>query len=177
MTALRWLPGPPEAVRVDPREVALRLLARIDLQAVELGMFPAGDSDVRMSFVGWNTWMWAETPSQQQWGPVSSSDSGSGITVTLTAEVDRVEWDMGDGTVVTCGKGTPWSAARSQGGKNVASPDCGHVYEQKGTYEVTATSYWNVQWSGGGQSGTLPFSLSRSADYLVGEYQSLNTQG
>lgn len=174
LTYTRWLPAPPEAARVDPREVALRILARLDLEAVELGMFPRGDSDVRLSFVGWNNWMWAESPSQRQWGPLSSSDSASGITVTLTAEVERVEWDMGDGTVVTCGKATPWSQARTQGGRNVASPDCGHVYERMGTYTVTATSHWNVQWSGGGQSGSLPFSLSRSTDYLVGEYQAVN---
>lgn len=174
LTYTRWLPAPPEAVRVDPREVALRILARLDLEAVELGMFPRGDSDVRLSFVGWNNWMWAESPSQRQWGPLSSSDSASGITVTLTAEVERVEWDMGDDTVVTCGKATPWSQARTQGGRNVASPDCGHVYERMGTYTVTATSHWNVQWSGGGQSGSLPFSLSRSTDYLVGEYQAVN---
>ena len=174
LTANRWLPGPPEAVQVDPRQVAIDLLARLDLEAVDLGMFPKGDNDVRLGFVGWNTWMWAESPSARQWGPVSASDSGSGVTVTLSAEVDSVEWDMGDGAVVSCGKGTPWSEARTQGGKNVASPDCGHVYESMGTYEVTATSNWNVQWSGAGQSGTLPFSLSRSASYLVGEYQAVN---
>ena len=174
LSAFRWLPGPPEAVQVDPRQVAIDLLARLDLEAVDLGMFPKGDNDVRLGFVGWNTWLWAEAPSAKQWGPVSASDSGSGITVSLTAGVDSVEWDMGDGAVVSCGKGTPWSEARTQGGKNVASPDCGHVYESVGTYEVTATSNWNVQWSGAGQSGTLPFSLSRSASYLVGEYQAVN---
>lgn len=174
LTAYRWLPGPPEAVRVDPRQVAIDLLASLNLQAVDLGLFPKGDNDVRLGLVGWNTWMWAESPSDRQWGPVSASDSGSGITVSLTAEVDRVEWDMGDGTVVTCGEGLAWSEARTQGGKNVASPACGHVYEQMGTYTVTATSYWNVRWSGAGLSGSLPLSLSRSTDYLVGEYQAVN---
>lgn len=174
LSAYRWLPAPPEAVQVDPRQVAIDLLARLDLEAVNLGMFPKGDNDVRLGLVGWNTWMWAEAPSSKQWGPVSASDSASGITVTLSAEVDSIEWDMGDGAVVTCGKGTPWSEARTQGGKNVASPDCGHVYETMGTYEVTATSHWDVQWSGAGQSGSLPFSLSRSASYLVGEYQAVN---
>ncbi|WP_143571060.1 hypothetical protein [Tessaracoccus sp. ZS01] len=175
MVSTRWLPAPPEAVQVDPREVALRLLARLDLEAVELGMFPRGDNDVRLSFVGWQNWMWAESPSEKQWGPVTSSDSASGVTVTLRAEVERVEWDMGDGTTVTCGRGTPWSAVRTQGGKNVKSPDCGHMYEEMGTYEVTATSHWAVSWSGAGRSGTLPFTLSRSVDYLVGEYQAVNT--
>ncbi|GAA4893977.1 hypothetical protein GCM10025789_09010 [Tessaracoccus lubricantis] len=175
MVSTRWLPVAPGVVEVDPRAVALRLLARLDLEAVELGMFPRGDNDVRLSFVGWQNWMWAESPSQRQWGPVTASDSGSGVMVRLRAEVDRVEWDMGDGTVLTCGKGTPWSATRTQGGRNVASPDCGHVYEAMGSYTVTATSHWDVQWSGAGRSGTLPFTLSRSSEYLVGEYQAVNT--
>ncbi|MDO5691849.1 MAG: hypothetical protein Q4G70_05110 [Pseudomonadota bacterium] len=174
MTYTRWLPGAPEAIQVDPAAVARDILARLDLEAITLGMFPLGDNDVRLGFVGWNSWLWAESPSEKQWGPLSSSDSGSGITVTLRAEVDRVEWDMGDGGVVVCGKGTPWSASLTQGGKNIASPSCGHVFERMGTYTVTATSHWNVQWSGAGQSGSLPFSLSRSASYLVGEYQAVN---
>lgn len=173
MTATRWLPDPPEAEAVDPREVALRLLARLDLEAIDIGLQPRGDTPKRMSYVGWNVWMWADSPSQEKWGPISASDSGSGVAVSLSAEVDRVEWDMGDGTVVTCGRGRPWTMVATSG-KNVASPDCGHVYEEMGTYTVTARSYWSVNWSGAGQSGTLPLTLERSVDHIVGEWQSVN---
>ncbi|MFT3889629.1 MAG: hypothetical protein QM713_15910 [Arachnia sp.] len=80
---------------------------------------------------------------------------------------------MGNGDTVKCGKGTPWSSARTRGGSNVASPDCGYVYEAMGRYTVTATSSWEVVWSGGGQSGTMPLELSRSVPMRVGELQSV----
>lgn len=173
-TVLRWLPAPPEAAAApDPEDLALRLLASIDFEAPELGMFPRGDSPERMSYVGWRMWLWAESSSSLQWGPVSDSLSQGGVTVSLTARVSGVEWNMGDGKSVSCGKGTPWSEAVT-GGRNVASPDCGHVYSEDGRYTVTVTSSWDVEWSGGGRSGSLPFTLSREADVLVGELQSVN---
>lgn len=136
-------------------------------------MFPKGDSLQHMGLVGWNMWLWAAPSSQLQWGPVTDSISESGITVTLTAEVDSMEWDMGDGTTISCGKGRAWSQ-QVTGGRNVPSPECGHVYSGDGRYTVTATSNWDVEWSGGGQSGSLPFTLSRDAAVVVGEMQSVN---
>lgn len=173
---LRWLPAPPEAAPPDPRELAQRLFASIDFQAPEIGIFPRGDSTQRMSYVGWNMWLWAAPTSELQWGPITDSISEGGVTVTLTATVSELVWDMGNGDSLTCGKGTPWSESAT-GGRNVASPDCGYLYETDGTYTVTATSNWDVQWSGGGQSGTIPLTLSRDAQVIVGELQSLNTGG
>ncbi|SHI33903.1 hypothetical protein SAMN02745244_00138 [Tessaracoccus bendigoensis DSM 12906] len=153
--------------------MARRLLASIEFQSPEMGMFPKGDSLQHMGLVGWNMWLWAAPSSQLQWGPVTDSISESGITVTLTAEVDSMEWDMGDGTTISCGKGRAWSQ-QVTGGRNVPSPECGHVYSGDGRYTVTATSNWDVEWSGGGQSGSLPFTLSRDAAVVVGEMQSVN---
>lgn len=175
-TMLRWLPAPPEAAPPDPRELAQRLFASIDFQAPEIGIFPRGDSTQRMSYVGWNMWLWAAPTSELQWGPITDSISEGGVTVTLTATVSELVWDMGNGDSLTCGKGTPWSESAT-GGRNVASPDCGYLYASDGTYTVTATSNWDVQWSGGGQSGTIPLTLSRDAQVIVGELQSLNTGG
>ena len=167
-----WLPDAP-GTEVDPEEMARRLLASIEFQSPEMGMFPKGDSLQHMGLVGWNMWLWAAPSSQLQWGPVTDSISESGITVTLTAEVDSMEWDMGDGTTISCGKGRAWSQ-QVTGGRNVPSPECGHVYSGDGRYTVTATSNWDVEWSGGGQSGSLPFTLSRDAAVVVGEMQSVN---
>lgn len=176
MAGLWWLPGPPEAAPPDPRELAQRLFASIDFQAPEIGIFPRGDSTQRMSYVGWNMWLWAAPTSELQWGPITDSISEGGVHVTLTATVSELVWDLGNGETVTCGRGTPWSESAT-GGRNVASPDCGYLYESDGTYTVTATSNWDVQWSGGGQSGTIPLTLSRDAEVIVGELQSLNTGG
>ena len=65
-TVLRWLPGPPELAPPDPEELARRLLASIEFEAPEIGMFPRGDSAERMGYVGWNAWMWAVVTSDGQ---------------------------------------------------------------------------------------------------------------
>lgn len=175
LTVLRWLPGPPELAPPDPEELARRLLASIDFQAPQLGIYPRADVVKRMGYVGWNTWLWADPSSQLQWGPVADSISERGVTVTLTAKVVSVDWDLGDGGSLSCGKGTPWAEAKT-GGRNVPSPDCGYVYEADGRYTVTATSNWAVSWQGGGRSGELPFTLSRSQGVIIGELQTLVTQ-
>lgn len=173
-TVLRWLPGPPEAAAApDPEDLARRLLASIDFQAPEIGMFPRGDSTARMSYVGWHMWLWAAPSSALQWGPVTDSITEAGVSVTLTARVTGLTWNMGDGGRVSCAKGTAWSEAAT-GGRNVASPDCGYVYRREGRHTVTVTSDWAVEWAGGGRSGSLPFSLSRSTGVLVGEMQSVH---
>lgn len=167
-----WIPDT-DATPPDPEELARQILAELQLDAPKMGMFPKGDSEKHMGFVGWNMWLWSETPNSNQWGPISASRSESGITVTLTAEVEKVVWDMGDGGTATCGKGTPWTSTRTDGGRNIPSPNCGYMYEAMGRYTVTATAHWHVAWSGAGESGTIPLELSRDAPMRVGELQSV----
>jgi hypothetical protein len=168
----RWLPDT-EATPPDPEELAKEILASLKLDAPDMGMFPKGDSKEHMGLVGWHMWLWSEVGEENQWGPVSASRSEAGITVTLTAEVDEVVWEMGDGGSVTCGKGKAWSSARTNGGQNVASPECGYVYEAMGRYTVTITAHWDVVWSGGGESGTMSLDVTREAPMRVGEIQSV----
>ena len=171
MVVTRWLPAAPEAP--DPETIAWRILAELDLESPELGVFPRGDSAQRMGFVGWNVWLWAAADSDRQWGPVSASQSEGGVSVSLTARVTSMTWDMGNGDTVSCGKGTAWTLAAT-GGKNVASPTCGYVYEADGRYTVRGSSTWEVAWSGGGRSGTIPLTLSREAEVIVGELQTVS---
>ena len=168
----RWLPDT-EATPPDPEELAKEILASLKLDAPDMGMFPKGDSKEHIGLVGWHMWLWSEAPEDNQWGPVSASRSEAGITVTLTAEVDEVVWEMGDGGSVTCGKGKAWSSARTNGGQNVASSECGYVYEAMGRYTVTTTAHWGVVWSGGGESGTMSLDVTREAPMRVGEIQSV----
>jgi len=178
MAFTRWLPAAPDAVtRADAEAAARRVLASLGLTAIDLGIHPRGDTVDRMGYVGWHTWLWAESPSDRQWGPVEARASDSGISVSLTARVAEVTWDMGNGDSVACQRGTAWSESRTQGGRNVASPDCGYVYAEDGRYTVTATSEWAVDWSAAGYTGTLPLTLSRSADVIVGELQSVAVGG
>ena len=50
------------------------------------------------------------------------------------------------------------------------------MYLEDGRYTVTATSTWSVDWSAAGFTGTLPLQLSRSADVIVGELQSVSVR-
>lgn len=174
MAFTRWLPGLPDAVsRAEAEEAARRVMASLGLTAIDLGIQPRGDTPERMGYVGWHMWLWAEEPSERQWGPVRATASDGGISVRLTARVAEMTWDMGNGDTVTCQRGTPWSESRTQGGRNVASPDCGYVYAEDGRYRISASSTWSVDWAAAGYTGTLPLTLTRSTDTIVGELQAV----
>jgi hypothetical protein len=123
------------------------------------------------------TYLWVRDPGAQTLGPISDSASEGGVTVTLTARVTKVVWTMGDGTSVTCaGAGTPYQD--SYGAQ--PSPTCGHTYTHPstnlpgGVYPVTATAIWDVAWTGGGQSGEIPFDVTSRTAVRIGEVQALN---
>ncbi|MFW6033604.1 MAG: hypothetical protein ACOC9R_00600, partial [bacterium] len=164
------------APAVDPVVVAWRATTSMGLHAIDMQIAPTPVSDDpdSMGLVGLPVWLWADdTPGT--WGPQSASASDGPVSVTVTARVDRVEWDMGDGTTVTCTEpGTPFDPERHTAEDE--SPDCGHTYlhtsdqEPDGLYTVTATSYWTAEWSDGtGQTGTIPFELTTTEQIRIGE--------
>lgn len=172
MTIQRWIseadavPIPPP----DPETMAYEILAALQLEAPSMGIFPQPleeDPD-QVGYVGWNQWMWVEAPGPRTWGPISDSASERGYTVTLTATVDHITWDMGNGDVVSCEQGTPWESHLTN---NQPSPDCGYTYETMGRYTITATAHWQVEWSGIGQTGTIEMPLSRTATVEIAELQ------
>lgn len=138
------------------------------LRAVTIGIVPESRPG-SVGLVGMPNWMWVANPTSNSWGPITRSASAGGFTVTATARVSRVVWDMGDGQVVSCRAGTPYED--SFGKRD--SPDCGHTYTRQGEYTVRATSHWVVEWSGIGQSGTIPVDLTRTAPLTIGEVQVL----
>lgn len=173
-----WSAAPPpgSAAGPSPREVAQMAVEKLNLKAIEIGITPETGPD-RVGLVGMPVWLWARSPDSRTYGPATASASAGGITVTATARVHEITWDMGDGTTVECRTaGTPYEASF---GKK-ASPDCGHVYrlssarESGGTYTVTATSAWVITWQGAGQTGTIRLDgLSRTVEIAVGEAQVL----
>ena len=56
---------------------------------------------------------------------------------------------------------------------------CGHRYQRASSaqpdeaYDVTATVTWDIQWAGGGASGSLSQTRSASAQARIGELQVL----
>lgn len=165
-----WQENLPGTEPVDPEELAREAFASIPIDPIDIGIVPE-DEPGRVGLVGMPAWMWAENASPRQMGPQSASASDQGLTVTLDARVDRVVWNMGDGKTVTCtGPGTPYQD--SYGKKE--SPDCGYVYTRQGEYQVSATTYWVADWTGGGQSGQLTAEFASPATTItVGELQVL----
>lgn len=65
--------------------------------------------------------------------------------------------------------GTPYADSY---GKQSA-PTCGHTYTRTGRYTVAATSHWLVNWSGVGQTGTIPLDFTDTTAITMGEVQVL----
>ena len=168
-----WAAAPQLQPPPDPAVLARRAVERMQLAAIRMGTFPeqAERAPRDLGYVGWNSWMWVSNPSPSTWGPITKSVSEAGYTVTATGQVEKVVWDMGDGTEITCGLGKPW---RSIWVHNEASPDCGHMYTKDAEYTITATSYWTVNWSGIGQTGTITLQISDTATLRIAEVQVVN---
>lgn len=174
-----WSASPPGG-GPTPRQLAEQAIAAMNFRAGQIGITPLPGPD-SLALVGLPTWMWVEDPDEHTVGPITRSASAGGITVTATGTLDRIVWSMGDGNTVTCAgakaRGTRYEPHHGAG----SSPTCGYTYTQTSAskpgqaFTVTATSHWTVQWSGGGQSGTIPLTFSRSLPHRVGEVQAIIT--
>jgi hypothetical protein len=174
-TAL-WLANPPDvaAQGPTPRELAQRAVEQMNLRAIDIGIAPRPDG---VGLVGVPVWLWVDNPTPSTFGPETESASAGRVTVTATARVHRLTWDMGDGTTIECtSAGTPYQEPFGF----EESPDCGHSYtaESHGQagdkYTVTATSDWVVEWEGAGQTGTITLDgLVAQVELTVAEAQVL----
>ncbi|MFD5065113.1 ATP/GTP-binding protein [Streptomyces sp. NPDC058394] len=168
-----WAAAPPAAAAVDPAVLAQAAVDKMLLRGPQIGITPKpGGKGV----VGMPVYMWTARGAET-YGPNTASASAGGVTVTATARVTRIVWQMGDGKTITCTTaGTPYKA---EYGKK-PSPDCGYRYRQpsatqeSGKYHVTATSTWTIDWMGGGQSGQLTEIRDSDVDITVAEVQVLN---
>lgn len=159
-------------ITITPYQAALMAAAYLPLEPgqPEVGP-PPTINKWKTAAVGYPLWIWAEG----NLDPAPVSRSVSGLSVSLDANLARVVYDMGDGTTITCGPGTPWRRGAVPAG--TPSPDCGHTYSEPslptGDYTITATTHWSVAWTAGGQSGTIPFTQTSSTTLPVGEIQTL----
>lgn len=168
---------PSEPVTMDPRVAAQQVVESMVFVAPQLGLSPYVQSATQEGIVNVPIWMWVTDPGESTTGPLTKRATLGGVTIEATGTVDRIEWSMGAGDVVTCkGAGTPFTRADAEGKslKEIpASPTCGHSYrktsrcEKGGKFQVTATAYWNVHWTGGGMEGDIPLNFSRSIPLRV----------
>ncbi|GAA1167535.1 ATP/GTP-binding protein [Kitasatospora gansuensis] len=131
--------GPPPTDNV----VTLRreALAKLKLAPPVMHAAPPGGA-----VVGAPVWLWYER-SRESADSRSEQAVGKVITVTASAEVREVVWDMDDGHSVSCpGPGTPYRADLGR----TESPDCKYVYRSSsahradGTLHLVATVIWRI---------------------------------
>ncbi|WP_246460700.1 ATP/GTP-binding protein [Streptomyces himalayensis] len=166
---MMWLAEPPEQEGADTAVLAQQAVDKMTL----LGPDIASPRAAGKYTVGVPMWMWVNQ-NATTYGPNTASASAGGVTVTATAKVSKIVWQMGDGTTVTCtGPGTPYKGSDAM----AESPTCGHVYSktsagaQGGKFQVTATSTWTIDWQGGGAAGQLTEIRQSNVQVAIGELQ------
>ncbi|MDO8119710.1 hypothetical protein Q6346_00105 [Isoptericola sp. b490] len=168
-----WSPTPPPGfgdVGITPAQMAQRAVDSMRLTGPAIHLTITADDT---GLVGMPVWLWTDvTPTT--WGPNSATASVPGLSVTANARATQIAWDMGDGhTQVCAGPGTPYAPGA------VESPTCDYVYERSSAgqpgdaYTVTATTTWQVDWAGGGASGSLTLTRTSTATVRIGELQVL----
>lgn len=169
----RWSPIPPWGAPPDPEELAQDAIAAMNLRAIQIGSTPyttenCPQREPCIGIIGYPQYLWVADEGPSTWGPITRTASAGPYSVTATAQVDRIEWDMGNGDVVTCTTpGIPYHDSYEK----EPSPDCGYAYQEDGYYTLTATSYWVVEWAGMGQSGTIDLDLAQTHQIVMGEVQ------
>jgi hypothetical protein len=164
--------GAPASIVADPRVLAERAAAVLNLPAPAMRMSPAQDQVVQLP-----SWLWI---SAEQWEPRQKSAAAGPVTSTVTAMPVGVTWDMGNGDRVHCdGPGTPYQERYAQ---QPDATDCRYTYRHSSAgqpdeaYEVTATVDWELTWAatgapGGGSLGSVPMSATQAV--RVTEIQAL----
>lgn len=157
---------------VDVAALAQQAVRKLQLRGADIGIAP---DPAGRGTVGLPVWMW-NIPGPRTTGPATATATAGGVTVTATATVGKVVWDMGDGHSVTCtAPGTPYSGSYGM----ADSPTCGYRYQTTsghqpdGKFPVTATTTWNVHWTGAGQTGDLTTTRASTVRLTIGEIQVL----
>lgn len=179
-----WSPDAPAPPGLSAEELARRAVASMQLVTGSIGSTPpatTGNPNA-VGAIGLPIWLWIANRAENTVGPITRTASDSGLTVSATGTLDRVEWILTDtsGTIVgaiTCegtnAPGTPYD------GRNSAepSPTCGFgadLNNSPGNLTLTGTAHWSVEWQGGDQSGQIPVtSPPNSTQLSIGELQAL----
>ena len=177
-----WDPRPPIYTET-PGQAAAKLVLRMGIEVPPIHMAPRNAPGV-MGLVGLPVWMWIQ-PTATTWGPIDQTLTDGGVTLRLQGHAVNTTWDMGDGSqTITCSTpGTPWHDE----GVTVQSPTCGYKgYTQPstskanpdGTYTITETATWQVNWvevGGNNTTGTQTVTVTATRALKVGEAQALIT--
>jgi hypothetical protein len=116
-------------------------LERLELSDPIVRFNPPGDQ-----LVGLQSWLWVDT----LWAPAEAAASVTGVTATVTASPQVVEWDTGDGHTLTCrGPGDRYVTSKPV---EQQTSTCSHAFgrpsysQPDGVYQVTARVTYAVTW-------------------------------
>ncbi|WP_244967414.1 ATP/GTP-binding protein [Streptomyces cacaoi] len=171
-------PDAPAEEVVDPAEVAQEAVDKMLLAPPRIEMSPKPGGK---GLIGMPVWLAVDKSSKTRFGPTTASASAGDVTVTATARVTRVDWNLGDGGSRSCTPGQMKPYKKSYG---MAMSECGYRYRSlppnavdgRGTYTVSATSHWDVEWQveGSQESGELDQTRSSQVDVSIGEARALH---
>ncbi|HEY8472096.1 MAG TPA: hypothetical protein VIL37_05605 [Natronosporangium sp.] len=160
---------------VTPEQVAQDWLATVELVGIDFALAPP---ETGVGVVSLPVWL-GVNETQNSWGEISDTHCIAGVCVSITAFVESVDWNMGDGTSFTCDRGEHkvWNPSL-----DYLRPDgCHHYYQRAsrnqpgGKYQITATSNWSVEWVSqvSDASGVLTTSREASTALQINEIQVL----
>lgn len=182
-----WAPSAPGDTGPSPAELAHQAVAQMNLDMGQIGATPTPleENPDSLGAVGTPIWLWVDNPGPTTTGPISDSASGGGLTVSATATLESIDYSLTSehgvtvATTTCSGSDAPGTPYDNRG--IVPSPTCGFTAAQNqqiGTYTLTGTAHWVVEWSGGGQSGTITVpGQSGTATIRIGEIQTIITHG
>lgn len=161
------------APRVTVAQVREEAADQIKLTKPDLKASPCLSGGGCMGTVGVPVWLWVGDGSTL---PTDSASASAGpYTVNVEAKVREVKWSLGDGQSTICqGSGTAYNKDLH----GWSAPDCGFEsgWSKAGTYTLTASYVWDVNWSGS-VTGADSQTLSSTQEVTVREVQTTVTTG
>ena len=142
-------------------------VARLEVKTPTVGSAPCSGPGCSGA-VGVPVWLWTDP-----WTTKSATVAIDGVSITATAQIRTITWDLGDGRQVVCNNsGTPFDVSMGWG----ESPTCGAAGYQTpaDAYTITATATWDVTWTGA-ETGQDVLTTTATRQIRVGEYQSVIT--
>lgn len=155
----RWI-GPAEVTAVDPAEIAQRVLRRIPVGQVELGVRPLGEGIVAVPAL-----FWVEG---YDGAAINETATEFGLAVDVRVTLGRARWRFGDGTVLDAGLGERWPARSS----------VRHSYGLSGRHAVDVSITLEAEYrvNGGVWAGLEPLQRTAALDYTVNELEAVRNR-
>lgn len=168
---VQWASESDGVLEIDPEILAQWAVDRLVLPQPVIDASPEETQLVNLP-----TWLSVTAGS---WQTQTAEASLPGWQATAAATPVQAEWDMGEGSTVTCtDRGAEWTADLDP----EAESECGHTYVQPATsLDVSVTVLWRIDWTVTGPAGTTTgaapnMATTRTDTWAVTESHALITR-